>query len=136
MKFTADMEEELDRIEDGDLEWVSVIRNFYTPFSSRVTTAQEKMRDVKRESTPTDQVCEKCGKQMVIKWGRFGQFLSCSGYPDCKNAKPMPTGVACSREGCGGQLVERRARGRVFYGCSNYPTCTHTERRLPAKQED
>ena len=136
VKFTADMEEELDQIEDGNQEWVSVIRNFYTRFSSRVSTAQEKMRDVKREATPTDQVCEKCGKPMVIKWGRFGQFMSCSGYPDCKNAKPIPTGVACSREGCGGQLIERRARGRIFYGCSKYPACTHTERRLPAKQDD
>jgi len=135
LKFTADMEEKLDHVEDGDLEWVSVVRNFYGPFSSRVSSAQEKMREVKREVMPTDQVCEKCGKPMVIKWGRFGQFISCSGYPECKNAKPMPTGVACAREGCGGQLIERRARGRIFYGCSNYPNCTHTERRLPKKDE-
>jgi DNA topoisomerase-1 len=130
VKFTAEMEEELDRIEEGHLEWVSVIRQFYAPFSSRITTAQEKMRDVKREVIPTDYVCEKCGKPMVIKWGRFGQFLSCSGYPECRNAKPVPTGVKCPQPGCGGDLIERRARGRHFYGCSNYPTCRYTARRL------
>ncbi len=130
LKFTAEMEEELDRIEEGDLEWVSVVRHFYTPFSSRVVSAQEKMRNVKREVIPTDQTCEQCGKPMVIKWGRFGQFMSCSGYPDCKNAKPLPTGVKCPQPGCGGDLVERRARSRHFYGCSHYPACRYTTRRL------
>ncbi len=132
LKFTAEMEENLDRIEEGDLEWVSVVRNFYTPFSARVTTAHEQMREVKREVIPTDYVCEKCGKPMVIKWGRFGKFLSCSDYPACKNAKPVPTGVTCPQQDCGGALVERKARGRVFYGCSKYPTCTFTARRLPS----
>ncbi len=135
LKFTAEMEEELDRIEDEDLEWVSVVRHFYTPFSSRVAVAQEKMREVKREVIPTDHVCEKCGKPMVIKWGRFGQFLSCSAYPDCKNAKPVPTGVKCPEPNCGGDLVERKAKGRHFYGCSNYPTCRYTARKLP-KEDD
>jgi DNA topoisomerase-1 len=68
---------------------------------------------------------------MVIKWGRFGQFLSCSDYPRCKNARPVPTGVPCAQPGRQGELVERRARGRHFYGCSNYPTCRYTTRRLP-----
>ena len=136
LKFTAEMEEELDRIEEGDLEWVSVVRHFYTPFSARVTTAQEKMREVKREVIPTNYVCEKCGKPMVIKWGRFGQFLSCSGYPACKNARALPTGVACPQPGCGGELVERRGRGRHFYGCSKYPACTYTTRRLPNAEQD
>ncbi|MBI3331255.1 MAG: type I DNA topoisomerase, partial [Candidatus Omnitrophica bacterium] len=130
LKFTAEMEEELDRVEEGDLEWVSVVRHFYTPFSSRVAVAQEKMREVKREVIPTEHVCERCGKPMVIKWGRFGQFLSCSGYPDCKNARPVPTGVSCPQPGCGGELIERRARGRHFYGCSKYPACRYTTRRL------
>ncbi|HBH96496.1 MAG TPA: DNA topoisomerase I, partial [Candidatus Omnitrophica bacterium] len=136
LKFTAEMEEELDRIEDGDLEWVSVVRNFYTPFAARVTTAQEEMREVKREVVPTSYTCEQCGKPMVIRWGRFGQFLSCSDYPTCKHARSLPTGVACPQPGCGGELVERRARGRIFYGCSKYPTCTYTTRRLPTSDED
>ncbi len=135
LKFTADMEEELDRVEEGQTPWVSVVRSFYTPFSSRVTTAQEKMREVKREVIVTEHVCEKCGKQMVIKWGRFGQFLSCAAYPDCKNAKAVPTGVKCQQAGCGGDMVERRSRGRVFYGCSHYPNCRFTLRRLPTPGE-
>lgn len=133
--FTAEMEEELDRIEEGDLEWVSVVRHFYTPFSARVTTAQEQMREVKREVVPTSYTCSMCGKPMVIRWGRFGQFLSCSDYPTCKHARSLPTGVACPQPGCGGELVERRARGRIFYGCSKYPTCTYTTRRLPKAEE-
>ena len=136
LKFTAEMEEELDRVEDGGLEWVSVVRHFYTPFSSRVATAQEKMREVKREVIQTNYVCEKCGKPMVIKWGRFGQFLSCSDYPTCKNAKPVPTGSACPEPNCGGDLVERRARGRHFYGCSKYPACRYTTRRLEKEADD
>ncbi len=136
LKFTAEMEEELDRIEEGHLEWVAVVRHFYTPFSSRVMVAQEKMREVKREVIPTPYTCEKCGKPMVIKWGRFGQFLSCSGFPDCKNAKPVPTGVSCPQPGCGGELVERKARGRHFYGCSKYPSCRYTARRLPKEGEE
>ncbi len=135
IKFTAGMEEELDRIEEGSLEWVSVIREFYTPFAARVTTAQEKMREVKREVVPTKYVCEKCGKPMVIRWGRFGQFLSCSDYPECKTARSVPTGAKCPQEGCGGELVERRARGRHFYGCSHYPTCRYTARRLPDQDD-
>ena len=135
VKFTAELEEELDRIEEGHLEWVSVVRNFYTPFSLRVSTAHEKMREVKREVIATEHVCEKCGKPMVIKWGRFGQFLSCSDYPTCKNARPLPTGVACPPPQCGGELVGRGARGRGFYGCTNYPTCTYTARRLPKEDE-
>ena len=82
----------------------------------------------------SDEVCEKCGKPMVIKWGRFGQFLSCSAYPDCKNAKPVPTGAKCPEPNCGGDLVERKARGRHFYGCTNYPTCRHTAQRLPKSE--
>ncbi len=135
VKFTAEMEEELDRVEEGHLQWVSVVKNFYTPFSARVTTAQEKMREVKREVIPTQYVCEKCGKPMVIKWGRFGQFLSCSGYPECKNARALPTGVSCPQPGCGGDLVQRRAKGRFFYGCSKYPNCHYTTRRLPKDGE-
>jgi DNA topoisomerase-1 len=130
VRFTARMEEELDRVEEGDLEWVSVVRRFYTPFCARVAKAQEKMREVKREVIPTSYMCKQCGKPMVIKWGRFGQFLSCSDYPQCKNASPIPTGVLCPQPGCGGELVERRARGRHFYGCSRYPACHHTTRRL------
>ena len=85
VKFTAHMEEELDKIEEGGHSWVKIIREFYTPFKELLDKAGVEMKDVKREETPTDLKCEKCGNVMVIKWGRRGQFLACSGYPDCKN---------------------------------------------------
>jgi DNA topoisomerase-1 len=83
------MEEELDKIEEGQIKWVAAVREFYTPFSESLDKAQAEMKDFKSEQTPTDIVCEKCGKPMLIKWGRNGQFLACSGYPDCKNTKPF-----------------------------------------------
>lgn len=176
VEFTAQMEGELDEIEEGEKEWVDTIRGFYEPFSKNFDKASIEMRDVKREETPTDIACEKCGKQMVIKWGRFGRFLACPGYPECKNTKefaqtaegiqvleketetdelcekcgkPMmiktgrfgrfmacsgypecentkaiSTGVTCPEPGCGGALAEKRTRrGKTFYACTNYPKC-------------
>ena len=187
--FTARMEEHLDRIQEGDLDAVTVLEGFYKPFKERLERATKDMRSVKgdgltvdldcpvcgrplaikvgkrgpfiacsgypeckftrnyvrdekgeikieepAQETPTDEVCEKCGSPMVQKTGRFGPFLACSGYPDCKNTrslrssdafKPAPTGVKCPEEGCDGELVQRRSkRGRVFYGCSRYPKCS------------
>jgi len=87
--FTAKMEEELDKIEEGEMPWVEAVKDFYKPFSESLEKAQVEMRDVKAEQPPTDIACEKCGKLMVIKWGRNGQFLACSGYPECKNTKPF-----------------------------------------------
>jgi len=179
VEFTAGMEEELDKIEEGKADWIALLKTFYTPFIECLKSAKEEMKDMKSESTPTEEVCEKCGrqmvirwskngkflgcsgfpeckniksieesptgeikirkeevteevcdkcgKQMVIRWGRNGKFLSCSAYPDCKNAKPIPTGKKCPLERCGGDLVQKRAKkGFFFYGCSNYPTCKHT----------
>ncbi|MBI4355725.1 MAG: type I DNA topoisomerase [Candidatus Omnitrophica bacterium] len=132
VQFTALMEEELDEIEEGKMAWATVIREFYEPFSQTLSTAQEEMKSVKRVTMPTKEVCEKCGKPMVIRWGRYGQFMSCSGFPECKNAKPVPTGVKCPQDG--GDIVERRGRGgRVFYGCGNYPNCKFTARTLPTE---
>jgi len=85
-----------------------------------------------RTAEATGEVCEKCGSPMVIKAGRMGRFLACSAYPECKNAKSLPTGVKCPKEGCGGDVVQRRSkRGRRFYGCSNYPKCNFTAFKLP-----
>ncbi|MBI3252951.1 MAG: type I DNA topoisomerase [Candidatus Omnitrophica bacterium] len=134
-EFTANMEEELDLIEEGKTEWVGVVRGFYGSFSGQLDFAKDKMETVKKENEPTNEVCEKCGKPMVIKWGRHGRFVSCSGWPDCKNAKSLSTGVACPQ--CGkGQLVRRKAksgRGRSFYGCTAYPDCTYIANRLPSE---
>lgn len=133
-EFTAIMEEELDRIEEGKCEWEGVVRNFYSLFSEQVDLAKSEMTTVRRESEPTDEICEKCSKPMVIKWGRRGRFMSCSGWPECKNAKSIATGVECPL--CHkGKLVQRRAksgRGRTFYGCTTYPTCTYIANRLPS----
>jgi DNA topoisomerase-1 len=187
VQFTARLEEELDQIEDEEKAWVDTVREFYQPFAVHLSKATAEMRDVKREEKPTDIACERCGKQMVIKWGRNGRFLACPGYPECKNTKEfreeadgaivvvpkqtetnevcdkcggamviktgrfgrfiacsnypeckttrsLGTGVTCPREGCGGQLVEKRTKkGRVFYSCANYPKCDYAlwERPIP-----
>ena len=133
-KFTALMEEELDEIEEGKLNWVSVLRQFYRPYSFDLKVAQSYMKSVKKEAVPTDQVCELCGKPMVIKWGRRGKFLSCSGFPKCKHAKSITTGIKCPNK-CGGELIQRRSRRGPFYGCTKYPKCTYTSEKLPEQAE-
>jgi DNA topoisomerase-1 len=130
VKFTAEMEDELDEIEIGKLDWVSVLRQFYGAFDKTLKKANVNMKAIKKEVVQTDQICDKCGKPMVIKWGRNGKFLSCSAFPVCRNAKSLPTGVKCPK--CGGDVVQRRSRkGSVFFGCSNYPNCDYLTRRLP-----
>ncbi len=135
-EFTARMEDELDGIEDAKVEWVAVLKDFYDPFSKTLEEAKERMSSIKRQVIETDEICEKCGRPMVIKWGRHGRFLSCSGFPACKNARPITTGVKCPVEGCGGELVERKSARGMFYGCTNYPKCTYTARKLPRESED
>jgi DNA topoisomerase I len=172
-EFTANMESELDHVEEGTTDWRVILGTWYQPFKSDLEKAKTNMRDVKREEIPTDFVCEKCGKPMVIKWGRNGSFLACQGYPECRNTKeivknldgsieivpeqttdeicetcgapmtikrgrfgsflactkypeckttkPISLGVKCPREGCGGFLAEKRSRrGKSFFGCSNW----------------
>ena len=133
LKFTAQMEEELDKIEEGEYVRLKVLNDFYPPFKSLLDFAQ---KNIKKEVIFTDQICEMCGRPMIIKWGRRGRFLSCSEFPKCKNAKSITTGVKCPEPGCGGELVERRSRRGVFYGCSNFPKCRHTTRRLPSSASD
>lgn len=131
VKFTAQLEDELDGIEEGEADWLIVLRSFYSPFIHSVEEAKLNMKDVKKEVLATDEICELCGKMMVIKWGRRGKFLSCSDYPKCKSAKSITTGIKCPAEGCGGDLIERRSRRGAFYGCTNFPRCRYTTRRLP-----
>jgi DNA topoisomerase-1 len=174
--FTAGMEERLDEVEEGTAGWQAVLKDFYEKFKEDLAKAEVNMRDVKRQEIATELVCEKCGKPMVIKWGRMGEFLACSGYPECRNTmnfrrddgkivpekeedvpsdekcptcagamvmkrgrfgrflactrypeckgtKPVSIGVACPK-GCGGYISEKRSkRGKTFYGCSSYPNC-------------
>ena len=124
--FTAAMELKLDQVEEGKSDWQTMIREFYGPFQSKVTSVQESLESVKGVmDEKTDVVCDVCGRPMVKKLGRYGFFLACTGFPECKNTKPVPL-ATCPRPGCGGQIVARkrkRGRGREFYGCTNYPTC-------------
>jgi len=124
-QFTAKMEEDLDFIEEGQMDWVKVLDRFYEGFEKRLEVAEKHMQEVEIEDEVSDEVCEKCGKPMVYKMGRFGKFLACSGFPDCRNTKAIlkETGVHCPK--CNeGMIVERRSqKKRVFYGCSHYPAC-------------
>jgi DNA topoisomerase-1 len=124
--FTAAMELQLDEVEEGKSDWQTMIREFYGPFQGKVAAVQETLESVKGVmDEKTDVVCDVCGRPMVKKLGRYGFFLACTGFPECKNTKPVPL-ASCPRPGCGGQIVARkrkRGRGREFYGCTNYPTC-------------
>ena len=131
VQFTAKMEENLDQVEDGTQPWTSCVREFYEPFAETLKTAVAEMQSVKQDPVPLDENCPQCGKQLVMKWGRNGKFISCSGFPECRFAKPISTGVKCPEPGCQGELIQRRSRRGFFYGCSQYPTCRHIERQLP-----
>ncbi|MBF0463567.1 MAG: type I DNA topoisomerase [Nitrospirae bacterium] len=186
--FTAKMEDDLDKVEEGSIAWNALIGDFYPPFKKELDEATEAKDRVKPEDIPTDTVCEKCGKVMVKKWskngwflscsgypkcknakplddeqngtsgapveqtdeicdkcsspmiiktGKFGRFMACSAYPDCKNIKPIPTGLKCPEDG--GDLIERKStkgkfRGRIFYSCSNYPKCKFISNYKPVNE--
>jgi DNA topoisomerase I len=126
VEFTAHMEENLDGVEDGSVDWVNMLERFYEEFEKHLAVAEKEMESVQVQEEVSDEVCEKCGRQMVYKLGRFGKFLACPGFPDCRNAKPIlkEIGVSCPK--CGGELVERKGKRRnVFYGCKNYPNCDY-----------
>jgi len=140
IQYTAKVEDRLDLIESGEQDWVEALEGFWKRFSGELEKAQAEMRDVKREEIPTEEVCEKCGKPMVIKWGRFGRFIACTGYPECKNTKqikangdgdkveidePELTGEKCPK--CGSDLVRKKGRYGIFVGCSNYPECRYIQ---------
>ncbi len=177
-EFTAKMEEQLDDIEAGKLEWVDALKSFYVPFKLDLERAEEKMKDFKAQVEETDEVCEKCNQPMIIKWGRFGKFMACTGYPECKSTKdlggkgdsedgaqddevegncdkcesplimkrgrfgkfiacsnypeckftkPIGLGISCPEDACKGEIAARRSKkGRTFYGCTKYPDCKFT----------
>ena len=136
VSFTAKVEEQLDEIASGDRDWTPVLQDFYTPFDEAVIEAMNNAERIPRDEIDeeSDEVCEKCERPMVIKSGRFGRFLSCKGFPECRNSRPYleRTGAECPE--CGGDLVARRGRkkgSKRFYGCSNYPTCSFSTNRRP-----
>lgn len=133
--FTANMESLLDGVEEGKVEWKSIIRNFYPDLEESVKKAQELLEKVQIADEETDVVCDKCGRHMVIKYGKFGKFLACPGFPECSNTKPYleKIGVSCPK--CGKDIVIRKTRkGRVFYGCENYPDCDFTSWQKPVEK--
>jgi len=188
-KFTAAMEKKLDEVEDGSNSWINVLENFHGPFSKSLNLAQEEMKSIKIEGVSTDikcdkcgapmvikygksgeflacsgypeckntkdfkrdapgpiqildreimteKICDRCGRPMVIKKGRFGEFLACSGYPECRNTKSISTGISCPEPGCDGELFQRRSRsGKTFFGCSRYPKCKYATWDRPVAKE-
>jgi DNA topoisomerase-1 len=130
--FTAQMEEDLDRIAAGDQGWVGVVREFYEPFSKDLAAAEEKMPELNMGPEPIGRDCPNCGKELVIRWGRYGKFISCSGFPDCRYTEAWleKIGVICPKDG--GEIVERKTRkNRLFFGCANYPACDFTSWKRP-----
>ena len=122
--FTAELEDKLDDIEIKNIEWKTVVSDFYKTLEQELKVAEETIEKVTIEDELTDELCENCGKQMVIKHGRFGEFLACSGYPDCKNTKPIINKIDVKCPDCGKDIVTRKSKkGRVFYGCSGFPEC-------------
>jgi len=139
VKFTAGLEEKLDKIGEGDINWVDTIRNFYTDFDKLYSKAEDSL-DGKRVKVPVEETeieCEKCGSKMVVRSGRFGKFLACPNYPTCKNTKPMPENEVkepCPK--CGAKLIKRKSKkGKTFYGCSNYPQCDFASPGVPTGEK-
>ena len=136
VKFTANLEGELDEVADGTLDKNDLLRKFYDPFDETLRQAEDVIGEVEIPDEVTDIPCDKCGRMMVVKQGRFGKFLACPGFPDCRNAKPLlrDTGVACPK--CGGKIVERKSRrGRAFFGCDHYPDCDYTTWDEPQQEK-
>lgn len=124
-EFTARMEQELDKISIGEENWKEVINEFYEDFEKKLKFAEDEMEEIEIEPEVTDEICEKCGANMVIKMGRFGKFLACPNFPDCRNTMPLLEKIGIKCPDCDdGEIIKRRSKkGRVFYGCSNYPKC-------------
>jgi len=134
--FTAKLENQLDEIADGDGSRLTVLKEFYDPFAVTLAAAEEEIGEVEIPVEVSDVICELCGRNLVVKHGRYGTFLACPGYPACKNTKPIlkDTGVNCPK--CSGEIVERKTkRGKVFYGCNKYPECDFVTWDMPLKEQ-
>jgi DNA topoisomerase-1 len=152
VQFTAEMEEKLDKVEEGSINWVQLLKEFYREFSKRLKNAESSMRSLKREGVPTDIRCDQCGAYMIIKWGRRGEFLSCSRYPDCKNAKQFEYSgngeIRIKERGepqirhdikcdlCGEPMVVRSGKYGKFLGCSAYPACKNVKRFQDVEKDE
>ncbi len=137
-KFTASMEASLDEIADGKAEYIELLQSFYDDLEATLKKAKVDMdgQKIELESDKTDIPCEKCGRMMVIKTGRYGRFLACPGYPECKNTKPLIVETAATCPKCGGKVIQRKSRkGYVFYGCNNYPNCDFSTWDVPTEDK-
>jgi DNA topoisomerase-1 len=136
IEFTVQMEKKLDDIEEGDKEWVDIIRNFYDQFVPVLEEAEEKIGNIEVPDEVTEEICEKCGRNMVIKLGRYGKFLACPGFPECRNAKPIleDAGVTCPK--CKGKVyVKKTKKGKKYLGCENNPECNFMTWEKPSKEK-
>ena len=125
VEFTAHMEEDLDRVEEGAEDWVRLVRGFYGPFETVLHRAEQNIEEVEMVPEEIGEACPRCARPLVKRRGRYGEFIACSGYPECSYTRPVGIGVRCPLDQ--GEVVERRTRkGRIFYGCANYPACTFT----------
>ena len=131
-EFTADLEERLDRVEDGEVNWKQILREFYPSFKETLAVAEQQIEKVEVKDEPSDVPCDKCGAMMVYKMGRFGRFLACPNFPDCRNTKPILNYIAAPCPVCGGRLLEKTSRkNRKFYGCEHYPECDFVSWEMP-----
>ncbi len=136
VEFTAHMEEELDQVADGNMEWKKVIREFYEPFSADIEKAQELVDKIEIKDEEAGKECVVCGRPLLIKYGRFGKFLACSGFPECRHTESMNEEVGVSCPFCSGSIVALRSKkGRRFYGCSNYPECNFRSWNKPTGEK-
>jgi len=125
IEFTANLESKLDEISEGFTKWKDVIRDFYSGFQRDLEHAEEEIGKIEVEDEVTDEICDKCGRNYVVKFGRYGKFLACPGFPECRSTKPLleEIGIVCPKCQKGQIVVRRSKKGRKFYGCSDYPTC-------------
>lgn len=134
-EFTAQMEDKLDAIEEGSVEWKQVLREFYPPFEKTLHQAEESIEKVELRDEPSDVICDKCGANMVYRVGRYGKFLACPNFPDCRNTKPVLNYIDAKCPQCGGRLLEKTSRkNRKFYGCEHYPECDFVSWEMPVDE--
>ena len=136
VEFTAELEEDLDRIEEGQMDWRKVIKEFYQPFAEDLEKAQQLIEKVEIKDEEAGKDCPQCGRPLLIKYGRFGKFLACSGFPECRHTESIneDIGVKCFQ--CGGDIIALKSKkGRRFYGCSNYPDCSFRSWNKPTGEK-
>jgi DNA topoisomerase len=134
--FTAGMEEQLDEVEEGKLDWHKVLSDFYGPFEKTLENAESKIEKVEIKDEVSDVPCDKCGAMMVYKLGRYGRFLACPNFPECRNTKAIQIEIDAPCPKCGGKLLQKTSRkGRKFYGCERYPECDFVSWEMPVKEK-